>query len=161
MDKPRFRWLQTCACIFFIAATSVANAQSHDGLIGIYSIYSPELKRSVDILKLEKINSNYILSMKFGRADEQWPESGDVAKTISTKKLAESFAAPELMGKDLDFGSSALGLEAGKHIILKLAKGWRSGIYKTDTGYLWISPMGALQVSKRNSASVASDRRTH
>jgi hypothetical protein len=132
----------------FCFVPQVAHSENYDELIGIYSISSPSSNESVDIIKIEKRGSLYFISSKVGRGGSEWPEP-EQARIIQMNKFRDSLAKAELMGVDLNFGSQAFGLETDRNVILKLAKGWHSGKFKTDTGFLWYSIVGALEISRR------------
>jgi hypothetical protein len=134
-------FLRTLACIFLAALSVTSHAAEQDELTGIYSFMSPYINREVDMVKIEKRDSQYLLFVNQGNEKPDW--SGGDAAEPATKGSYE-----ELLGH-AKFDDSFTGLETNNAAILKVGAGWKSGPYKTDTGYLWISRMGAIEVRKR------------
>ena len=128
----------SCLLVLF---SQISHAADFDALVGVYSFRTPYGDRDIDVVKVEKEGTQYIVYTNVSYTGLQW-SSGEVARPAKLESYAEMLAQAK-------FDASAAGLETSKAAILQLPAGWRSGPYKTDTGFLWISYAGAFEVKKR------------
>lgn len=146
MFTSRFLNFTTCVQHLFVFVvlvlfSHVSQATDFDALVGIYSVKSPYIDREIDVVKVEKQGTRYIVHINTGYSELEW-SSGEMARPAKTENYRDLLANAE-------FDPSVIGLEISKTVLLRLSPGWNSGPYKTDTGYLWISSMGVLEVRRR------------
>lgn len=140
MKSTTFGQRATFYCLLALFSP-ISHATDVDTLVGIYSFRSPYGGQEIDVVKVEKEGSQYIAYTNISHAELEWA-SGEVAQPAKLEVYANLLA-------EAKFDSSVTGLEPPKMAILRLPAGWRSGPYKADTGFLWISYAGAFEVKKR------------
>lgn len=133
-----------CLAVYSLLAllSQLSHASDFDTLVGVYSFKSPYGNQEIDVVKVEKEGSQYIAYTNVSYAELEWSQ-GELAQPAKVEDYAD------LLTKKVESDSSLIGLETRKMAIFRLPTSSHSGQHKTNSGFLWISQMGALEVKKR------------